>query len=128
MIDDSKRRRAAHLGRLAETAAADHLHGLGYILLERNLRVGALELDIVARDGQVVVVVEVRYRGSGAWSKALASIGPRKRERLRRAARLLWTRSFAADPTIQRLRFDVIAVTFAPSGEPVLEHVRAAFR
>ena len=63
-----------------------------------NLRVGRLELDVVAREGPVIAVVEVRTRGPGAWVRALDSVDAKKRARVRRAGERLWRERFARDP------------------------------
>ncbi len=104
----------------------EELERRGLAILERNLRVGRLELDIVARDGAVVVVVEVRLRGPGAWVRPLDSVDPAKRARVRRAGELLWSQRFAADPDIERMRFDIAGVIFEGDGVKV-EIVRSAF-
>jgi len=95
-------------------------------VLARNQRVGRLELDIVARDGAVIVVVEVRVRGPGAWVRALDSVDERKRDRVRRAGAALWASHFETDQTVERMRFDIAAVTFRPAGTEI-EIVRGAF-
>ncbi len=110
---------AAHRGRHAEEAVANHLVRAGYIILGRNVRVGHLELDIVARLGSVVAIVEVRHRGPTSWQGPFESIGPRKQERLRRAAQGLWRQRFAQDASVERVRFDVAAVSFKPDGAEV---------
>ena len=91
-----------------------------------NLRIGHLELDIVARAGPVIAIVEVRLRGPGAWTTGLGSIDWKKRGRLRRAGERLWQRRYRRDASVQRLRFDVASVTLAASG-PHIEYVAAAF-
>jgi putative endonuclease len=112
--------------RLAEDAVAEHVTAAGMRILDRNLRVRQLELDIVAVDGDAVVVVEVRTRGRTSWAKALTTVDAKKRDRLRRAAKLLWARRFSKMPGINRMRFDVAAVDLdAPS--PSVEYIRAAF-
>lgn len=116
---------AAARGRLAEDAAAAYLEGLGYVLLDRNVRLGHLEIDIVAKRGSVVAVVEVRHRGPTSWQSAFESITPTKQRRLRRAANRLWRERFARDPSIERIRFDVAAVDFI-QGRPVVEYVEGA--
>ena len=75
-----------------------------------NLRVGKLEIDVVARQDKVIVVVEVRTRGRTAWTSALGSIDFAKRARLRRAGERLWQRRYKHDPSVERMRFDVAAV------------------
>lgn len=79
------------------------------------------------RDGAVIVFVEVRTRGSGAWTGALASVDAKKRARLRSAGERLWRERFAQDATIDRVRFDVAAVRFEPDGSADVEHIKAAF-
>lgn len=97
------------------------------MLLGANLRVGRFELDLVFRDGPVIVVVEVRYRGPGSWQRALDSVDKRKQVRVRTAGERLWRARFARDASAERMRFDIVAVSFEPDGEPVIEHVKAAF-
>jgi putative endonuclease len=113
------------LGRRAEVAAADYLFARGFALLWRNVRVGPLELDVVARQGRLVVVVEVRARKPGALVGPFESVGVAKRQRLLRATSGLWTRHLAADPSIERLRIDVAAVTFE-QGRTKIAYVEGA--
>lgn len=115
------------LGSRAEQAVLAHLEAQGVEILAVNLRVGHLELDLVAREGPVIVVIEVRTRGPGAWVRALDSVDAKKRERLRRAAEGLWRRRFARDPTVERMRFDVAAVDLDDGGGARVEIVKAAF-
>jgi putative endonuclease len=91
-----------------------------------NLRLGRLEIDVVARRGDLIVVVEVRTRGPGAWSSGFGSIDAAKRARLRRAGERLWQRTYRTDPTVTRLRFDAASVTFDADG-PLIEYAEAAF-
>jgi putative endonuclease len=115
------------VGARAEDAAAAHLEQLGLAIIGRNVRVGRAEIDLVARDGPVIVIVEVRTRGASSYQRALDSIDARKRARLRAAGAHLWRARFARDPSLERMRFDAAAVTFSPDGEALVEHVRAAF-
>ena len=115
----------AELGKRAEDAAADYLVAAGYTLLGRNVRLGALEIDIVAQRGAVVAVVEVRARGPGSFVGALASITPRKRMLLVRATRALWRKTLRAMSDVERVRIDVAAVTF-DAGEVRVEHIEGA--
>ncbi|NUP10089.1 MAG: YraN family protein [Polyangiaceae bacterium] len=115
------------LGRRAEEAAASYLEASGFVVLQRNVRVGRLEIDIVARDGPVIAIVEVRTRSEGAWIKALDSVDWRKRKRVRAAGESLWRTRFRRDATIERMRFDVVSVFLEPNAAPRCEHVRAAF-
>lgn len=104
--------RASSLGRVAEEAAADFLFASGFNILRRNVRLGALELDIVARKGDLVVVAEVRTRGPGSLETSFASITARKRHRLRQAVERLWVAELARMVDVERLRIDAVAVDF----------------
>lgn len=115
----------AESGRRAEDAVADYLVAAGYELLGRNVRLGALELDVVARRGRLVIVVEVRTRGPGALQGPFESVGATKRARLRRALERLWHRRLARMPGVERVRIDVAAVTF-DGAETRVEHVPGA--
>jgi len=75
---------ALRLGHRTERRAARFLRGRGLRILARNLRVGVDEIDILARDGDVLVIVEVRYRRAGVVAADL-SVTREKLWRLRRA-------------------------------------------
>ncbi len=120
------KRAAAARGRAAEQAAAEFAAAQGWTVVERNLRVGGGELDLVALDGESVVVVEVRTRSAGAFCSALESVDARKIARVRRAGEALWRTRFERDPSVERMRFDVAAVSFE-GGATAIEWVRAAF-
>lgn len=95
-------------------------------VLSRNERVGRYELDIIARDGDRVVVVEVRTRGAGAWQRALDTLDWHKRRCLRRAAAILWSRRWSRWRGVRGVRFDVASVAL-DGDEPEVTYVRAAF-
>ena len=114
------------LGRRAEEAAASYLEASGFTVLGRNVRVRRLEIDLIARDGPVVAVIEVRTRSPGAWVKALDTVDWRKRKRVRSAGEWLWRSRFSADASLERRRVDLISVTFEGDAARI-EHVRAAF-
>jgi putative endonuclease len=99
------------IGRDAEDAAVKFLESRGLTVLLRNYRRRLGELDIVAREGDILVIVEVRTRSSQQFGGAAASVDFRKQARIRRAAALLMQqrRDFAR----LRVRFDVIAVNRA---------------
>jgi putative endonuclease len=73
-------------GRASEDAAARYLRDLGFQLLKRNVRGPSGEIDIVARDGETFVFIEVKARRSGTYGSALGAVDARKRRRLRAAA------------------------------------------
>ena len=115
------------IGRAAEQLVASYLESLGCDIVATNLRVGRLELDIVAREGTVILVVEVRTRSPRSWTTGFESISPSKRLRVRRAGERLWRARFRHDASVERMRFDAASVTFDDDG-PRVEYARAAFR
>jgi putative endonuclease len=98
----------------------------GFHIVATNLRLSYLEIDVVARRDDLVVVVEVRSRSQGAWTSAFGSIDGKKRYRIRLAGQRLWQRRYRTDASVKRLRFDAASVVFGPQG-PVVEYVEAAF-
>jgi putative endonuclease len=100
------------LGQRAELAVADYLFALGFDLLGRNVRLGHLELDVVARRGTLLVVTEVRTRGPGSFLSAFESVTRTKRRRLALAVDRLWRRHRSWMTGIDRVRIDVAAVSF----------------
>lgn len=114
------------LGQRGEQLAMEFLRSQGMTVLDRNWRPHGQgvrgELDLVARDGDDLVIVEVKTRRSIAYGTAVEAVTTRKMRALRSLA-LAWLdfRSVHAP----RLRFDVVAVTFPPVGQPVIEHLRA---
>ena len=130
MATDARARRAALTtvhGRAAEEAAAEKLRANGFRLLWQNLRIGALELDLVAKKGDLVVVVEVRARGPGAYEKPLASISRTKRRTILRGVRALWKGRLSKMPDVKRVRIDVAAVTRDADGAMTIEWIAGAF-
>jgi putative endonuclease len=115
---------ALRRGRAAETAVAHDLASRGWQIWGTNVRLGRLELDVVARDGDTVVVIEVRTRGSTAWQSGLESVVGAKTRRVRAAGEKLWRHHFERDPTVNRMRFDVAVVTFAANGDTLIEYAR----
>ena len=95
----------AELGRSSEEAAWKHLESLGWQLLARNYRWRGGEIDIIARDGKVLVFVEVRARSHERCGRAEESVSALKQSRLRRTA----LHFLAQHPFSGELRFDVLS-------------------
>jgi putative endonuclease len=113
------------IGQAAENIATDFLRAKGLEILERNYRRRLGELDIVALDRDVLVIVEVRTRASDQYGGAAASVDPRKQQRIIRAAsQLLQQRK---DLGRLRVRFDVIVVSNIASETPAIEWIQHAF-
>jgi putative endonuclease len=113
-------------GRAAELAVAHYLELRGYSIVASNLRIGYLELDLVARLGPVIAIVEVRSRGASAWTSGFGSIDRKKRLRIRRAGQRLWQRRYKHDSSVERLRFDAASVTWV-DGRACVSYAAAAF-
>ncbi len=90
-----------------------------------NLRLGHLEVDLVARRGDLAVMVEVRSRGAGAYERAFESIAGKKKMRLLHAADRLWRFHLAKMEGIDRMRIDIASVRFECDGA-VVEHIEGA--
>ncbi|MFI5298898.1 MAG: YraN family protein [Polyangiales bacterium] len=108
-------------GEAAEREAERALVARGWRILDRRLRVGRLEIDLLARRDDIIAVVEVRGRRQGGWVDALDTLDPRKRAKIAAASRVLWSRRFANDPTVRVLRVDFIAVTWRATEAPLVE-------
>lgn len=99
----------AALGLAAENLACAYLQRSGLLLLHRNYRCRRGELDLVMRQGDTTVFVEVRYRSPSAYADGIASVDRHKQARLLAAAQhyLLQYPDAARRPC----RFDVVAIT-----------------
>ncbi len=96
------------LGHSGEDLAAVYLKRAGYRILERNHRTRLGEIDIIARDGDTLVFVEVKVRRSPSFGSAKAAVTAAKRRRLSMVA-LQYLKSPAGRP-FSGARFDVVAV------------------
>lgn len=115
------RTQAQKLGAWGEQLATRHLIGEGMVVLDRNWRGDGGELDLVLRDGNTLVVCEVKTRSSTGWGQPLEAVGREKAGRLRRLAGQ-WMASHAVRAT--DVRIDLVGILRTPHG-PVVEHVRA---
>ncbi|MFC9945264.1 YraN family protein [Streptomyces pratensis] len=110
------------LGRYGEDLAARLLADAGMTVLDRNWRCRAGEIDIVARDGDAVVVCEVKSRRAGSFEHPMEAVTPAKADRLRRLAEI-WLHRHGGPPP-GGVRIDLIGVILPRRGAPVAEHVR----
>lgn len=108
-------------GRAAEDAACTWLQAQGLRLIDRNVRARVGELDLIMRDGETVVVVEVRSRTRSAHGTAAESVTVHKQQRLIGATRY-WL-SQHPQYADQAIRFDVLAV----DGEHSMQWIQGAF-
>jgi putative endonuclease len=112
-------------GQLWESRAAAHLERHGLEVLARGYRCRLGELDLVCRDEQQLVIVEVRARKGGARCSAAETIGAHKRRRIVQATRHLLMRH--AEWHTAAIRFDVVAFDAIDAAEPQIQWIRDAF-
>ena len=111
------------VGRYGEDLAARYLTTEGFVILERNWRCELGEIDIVARDGDALVVGEVKTRRGLNYGSPLESITYRKLTTLRKLAGR-WLQTHELRPAA--IRIDIIAVLFDQDTPPSVDHVRGA--
>jgi putative endonuclease len=107
-------------GQAAEALAAAYLTGQGLDIVDRNFRCRFGEIDLIAREGEALVFVEVRMRRRGDFGGAAESITAAKRERLRKAAGVYLSGRRRMPPC----RFDAVLVSGV---EGRIEWIRDAF-
>ena len=113
------------LGKLGEAAAAAYLQRNGVRILAANFACAAGEIDLIGREREALLFIEVKTRTSEAFGPPHLAVHQRKQHQIVRAAQ--W---YLADRRISETacRFDVVAVTFPPDNEtPRIHWVRDAF-
>ena len=111
-------------GEAGESLACRHLEARGFVVLARNFRCRSGEVDVVARDGDTTVFVEVKERAGVSHGEAYEAVTLGKRRRIVRAARLYAAaRGLSESP----LRFDVVCIDWADDGRPRIRHDAGAF-
>ena len=126
MSEDASVRRdpRRRLGEAGEAAAERWLRGAGLVIVARGFRVRCGEIDLIARDGPVVVFVEVKTRTSDGFGRPAEAVTAIKRGRIARVAALFLARSGWGE---KACRFDVVEVVPDGSGWRVT-HLADAFR
>jgi putative endonuclease len=118
------------IGRAAEDLVAGRLEAAGWDLIERNARTRHGEIDLVARDGDSLVFVEVKAGRAGSAfgpERPVHAVNRRKQLRIRRLA-TAWMAENRGVLRYAKIRFDAIGVTFDRDGQVVdLEHLVGAF-
>jgi putative endonuclease len=113
--------RNSSLGQYGERLAAQRLVEGGMVVLDRNWRCDLGELDLVLREGEVLVVCEVKTRSTAAFGHPLEAVSPTKCARLRRLA-ARWVVEHGAHPP--GIRLDLVGVLLSSRGAPSVVHVR----
>lgn len=107
------------LGRWGEATAAEYLSSLGYVILEHNARTPYGELDLIAKQGDGLVFVEVKTRASLSLGLPEISVTPTKQAHLLSSAQAY----LQAHPELgEDWRIDVIAILRLPGKSPQIEH------
>jgi putative endonuclease len=109
------------LGVYGENVAVRHLRDAGLAILDRNWRCDQGEIDIVARDGDTLVVCEVKTRSGLGFGSPLEGVTARKAARLRRLA-ARWAHEHRLDHAA--IRIDLVGVLQTGRGPARVEHVR----
>jgi len=109
-------------GKLGEEIAANYLEGKGYEVVERNWRNTHKEIDIIAKDGETLVMVEVKTRQTDEYGNPDIAVTKKKQRLLIAAANAYLFKNKLDVET----RFDIISIIFK-DGEPVIEHIEDAF-
>lgn len=112
------------MARRGEDAAAAYLERAGMTVIERNWRCASGEADVIALDGDEIVIVEVKTRRSARAGTPEEAVSASKQARLARIARH-YTAHAGLDTCA--IRFDVIAIQPVAEDRAVLRHHRAAF-
>jgi putative endonuclease len=116
------------IGKLGEAEAARRLAQAGLTILASNWRCRSGEIDLIAREGETIVFVEVRSRGSASGARfgtAAESVDARKRMKIRSVAQ-----TYLRQHQLQqsRIRFDVVAITIGRADDiETYRHYEAAF-
>lgn len=110
------------LGRKGEEIAKEYLRSIGYDILEENWLCHPLEIDIIAKDGKELVIVEVKARGTDSYEHPTEAVSNKKIRFLVNAAEAYIQQKDINTDT----RFDVISIVFG-KGNYQLEHFKDAF-
>jgi putative endonuclease len=122
-MKDSKSDKCHDFGQHCEFMARTYLEQQGYLILETNWRCGHREIDIIAKDGEMLVIVEVKARKNEDFTLAENAVDEKKIKNLIRAAHnYILLKELNCDT-----RFDIITLILDNSGEYKLTHIKDAF-
>ncbi len=113
---------APGLGTSGEGLAEDHLRGLGYRIIGRDVRTPFGQLDLVAMDGTTLVFVEVKTRAGASFGLPQESVDARKIRKLRQLA----TYYLKRHPYAGLMRFDVVGLVVEQGRLRRLDHIKNA--
>ena len=110
-------------GKLGEDLATAYLRNLGYAILETNWRFSRAEVDIIAKDGEILVFAEVKTRSSTYFGQPEEFVTPKK-ERFMAHAASVYMEEIGHD---WEIRFDIISVILEKPNHPEINHFKDAF-
>lgn len=110
-------------GRRGEEIALEYLLRKGFLLLERNYTSPEGEIDLILKDGDCLVFVEVKMRRGEEFGEPVEAVGRRKQETIRRVAGRYLAEK---EPEFEEARFDVLGILLR-KGSCKVRHVEAAF-
>ncbi len=109
-------------GTMGENLAANYLSKKGYKILERNWRFGSDEIDIIAEDGEITVIVEVKTRRTSYFGEPEEFVTKAKQKFLIRA-----TNNYSEKNNLDcEFRFDIVSVLFNANTKQI-NHIEDAF-
>lgn len=109
------------VGRWGEEVAVEYLAQRGHVIVARNARTPYGEIDIVAKQGEAVIFVEVKTRTSNTMGLPEESITARKRQHMVAAAE-----HYAAEHEIDNWQIDVVAIEGKPGSKPLITYFENA--
>ena len=110
------------VGSKGEDLAAEFLKGKGYRIIGRNYKTPIGELDIIAKDGETLVFIEVKTRSSNAFGYPFEAVDSRKKHKLKNLA-LFYLKNQKKNCAA---RFDVISINLTGTKKEI-EHIKDAF-
>lgn len=110
------------LGPKGEEIAVKHLKAKGFSILHRNYKTVLGEADIICKDGDTLVFVEVKARSSDAFGQPFEAVNHRKQEKLKKIALYYLKHQQIESP----VRFDIISI-ISRNGKNEVEHIEEAF-
>ncbi len=124
MIFPGKKKLASVTGKWAEDMALAHLENKGLMLIERNYRISAGEIDLIMKDNELTVFIEVKYRNNNSFYDIRESIDKRKCDRIIKTG--LYYQQSSGTGSDMMCRFDIVLVTGDPD-HPRIQWIKDAF-
>ena len=111
-----------NLGKKGEDIAVEYFRKSGYGIIEKNYRTVFGEIDIIAKDKDIIVFIEVKTRADKTFGYPFEAVTKRKREKIRKVALSFMKKHKKELPA----RFDVLSI-FTENGKEQIEHIKDAF-